>query len=322
MSKKAIIITAGIILALLTAGGWFWCEQSRWDSGRASVNQSEEPEQTQGLVWYKVPELGIEFQIKRAAVDELIYTYESYSANVPFGSAFFTAKGLVPRCKMGGVMIVHRFEGVPENYDANMLMGGELKQFDGFFIKFHGPQCALDESFRNWTDLFRGENQQLGGWIVGVLETMRKTSQQPAINKESAEEKRDLVWHRVPELGIEFQLEKVALEGLIYTYSSDPGVSFGGASFSTKKLSQIPGCEGGPLGTLTKLKGEPDDYKNSEYLVARNPRQFDGFFLIWSGPQAVCARSEHKEQFDAFFEEYTGTGLGSPGMLESIREIK
>ncbi len=318
-----------VIILLFALGGgilvWHDMRDAREEAAKKSAEQEsslKETGQGQGLVWYQVPELGIEFQIKKEAADELVYTYESYPKNVPFGSAFFTAKGLDPGCKMGGVMIVHRFEGVPENYDANMMMGGELKQFDGFFIKFYGPQCASDESFINWTERVRGENQQVDVWITGILETMRKTSQQPAMNKKSAGEKRDFVWYQIPELGIEFQIEKLGADELIYIYGSHPGVEFGGASFSTKKLSQIPGCEAasGPLGALTKLQGKPNDYKNPEYLMARSPRQFDGFFLIWSGPQAVCARPEYKEQFDAFFEEHTGAGLGSPEMLESIRE--
>lgn len=203
---------------------------AREEAAKKSV--ATEDEDGKNLVWYQVPELGIEFQIKKEAADERVYIYESYPKNVPFGSAFFTAKGLDPGCKMGGVMIVHRFEGVPANYDANMMMGGELKQFDGFFIKFYGPQCASDKSFINWTERVRGENPQVDVWITGILETMRKTSQQPAMNKKSAEQEsllketgqeQDLVWYQIPELGIRFKVTPDSRSDLKYTivYAAD-----------------------------------------------------------------------------------------------------
>ena len=159
---------------------------------------------------------------------------------------------------------------------------------------------------------------------AGALYLHGKVFLQQQENNEP-QQRGDLVWYQVPELGIEFQVTSQAADELIYAVSeSNSNDLSGGAAFSSKELAKIPGCEAsfGPLGTLTKLKGIPDDYKENEYLMARNPKQFDGFFVVWSGPQAVCAAEEHLDEFDSYFQNNHIFDRWSDIVFNTIRNIR
>jgi len=113
------------------------------------------------------------------------------------------------------------------------------------------------------------------------------------------------VYYYVPELGIKFPVKKVVKDDLIYKYRrlEDKAEVI---SFSSNTLSQIPYCgvEDSPLGVLVKLKGKPADYSDRVYYEARNPKQFNDFFIIYNGPQAVCASEDRIDELDKYFDEH------------------
>lgn len=169
-----------------------------------------------------------------------------------------------------------------------------------------------------------------GIWYWKSVNSVKKEAVQQLVEQQlsSKEENQEqnLVWYQVPELDMEFQVEKSVADELIYTYQAHSKVDFGGVLFSAKELSQVPGCRAnsGPLGALTKLKGKPSDYKDASYYLARNPKQFDGFFLYFEGPQAVCASIEHPDEYNEFkdfFKENPQFDAWSAVMFETMRRI-
>lgn len=98
-----------------------------------------------------------------------------------------------------------------------------------------------------------------------------------------------MVWYEIPELGIKFLVKQGIKESLIYKPTKNSSVVF-----STKELSKIYNCglnqsASVPLVLIEKIKGKPDDYEWKDYYMARHPKQFNGFFVIYNGPQSVYA---------------------------------
>ena len=224
-------------------------------------------------------------------------------------------------------MEIRRYAGTPNDYGftSNSL---NIKQFQGSFVVFDGPSlaCKDDKRFQTYWNNLAQSNQSSETWISLITGSMREVPvREPMLSLVDSIDNKNLVWYQVPELGIEFQVTSQAADELIYAVSESSSNDLsGGASFSSKELAKIPGCEAsfGPLGTLTKLKGIPDDYKENEYLMARNPKQFDGFFVVWSGPQAVCAAEEHLDEFDSYFQNNHIFDRWSDIVFNTIRNIR
>ena len=78
-------------------------------------------------------------------------------------------------------------------------------------------------------------------------------------------------------------------DDLIYKYNPSNDAVY----FSTKSLVAMDaGCSAadGPVGAIIKVKGK---FSDDEYYASHtNSKQFDGFFVDFSGPQATCALNE------------------------------
>lgn len=129
---------------------------------------------------------------------------------------------------------------------------------------------------------------------------------QPDVNKQSANavatcEIGNKVYFEIKELGVKFLVDKSIKDDLIYKYSGQDKYSMGAVMISAKSLiSMDAGCsaDNGPLGSLSKLKGKPNDSIYDTYYQNRadQVKQFNGFFLTASGPQAPCALNEKDVQ--------------------------
>lgn len=131
-----------------------------------------------------------------------------------------------------------------------------------------------------------------------------------------------LVWYEIPELGIKFKISGNIKNELIYSYRGNDD-SYGVVLFSSKKLSEIPGCDvdQGPLTSISKIKGIPTNYQDADYIIARKPRQFDGFFILHDGPQSVCASDNYIEEWKKYFEQYPEFEKWSANVLDTVIEI-
>lgn len=117
-----------------------------------------------------------------------------------------------------------------------------------------------------------------------------KEAQSEKTTKTAVCETEDKTYFEIKELGVKFLVSKDIKDDLIYKYDSKNG-----AYLSAKSLVSIDaGCsaENGPLGAISKIEGTPESVdKNAEYYLARKNaiKQFDGFFIFFEGPQAICA---------------------------------
>lgn len=112
----------------------------------------------------------------------------------------------------------------------------------------------------------------------------------------------EMVWYEIPELKIRFKVDKIVADDLIYKYEKINN-NLESISFSSNGLSAISGCgvENGPLGSFDKLKGKPSDYNDNVYYTSRNPKQYDKFFIIYNGPQSVCAVKDNMKNWEEYF---------------------
>lgn len=148
-------------------------------------------------------------------------------------------------------------------------------------------------------------------WERNDVDKREKTDvRQERARKEKSninQDKVELVWYNIPELKIKFEIDKVIADDLVYKYKGDSFTSKNGSVFfSSKKLSVIPGCgvSKGPLGALFKLSDKPNDYADKDYFLAREYRkQFNKFFVIYEGPQAVCASREDVKKWEKYFND-------------------
>lgn len=208
-----------VIIVLLALGGgilvWHDMRDAREEVTKKPAERQSSPKevgQTRDLVWYQIPELGIEFQVKKSVADELRYAYQRSIFGVNFLEMTFSTKKLsrIPDCKSRGLGTLTRLEGVPDDYDISVyLKTYKLRQMDGFFIVFGEPQiaCVLPEYEDAFDAIFK-ENPDLVGVLATAFETIRKI-QQPSDAEQAARETyqtQDLVWYQVPELGIRFKV--------------------------------------------------------------------------------------------------------------------
>ncbi len=116
----------------------------------------------------------------------------------------------------------------------------------------------------------------------------------------------NLVWYEIPELGIKIKADEEIIKELIYKYYPSEDDEYGTVMFTAKKLEKLyENCsaEFGPLGAISKIEGSPSNHKTrfENYFNSRKTKQFDGFFIYCSGPQALCTRE--LGQWEKFLEE-------------------
>ena len=76
------------------------------------------------------------------------------------------------------------------------------------------------------------------------------------------------------------------------------------AFFSTKTLNSASRyCEDGAGGAISKITGTPSNPASGDpvYYKGRmdSIKQFNGFFLLWTGPQATCTDNKHDLEVQA-----------------------
>lgn len=115
----------------------------------------------------------------------------------------------------------------------------------------------------------------------------------------------------VSELGFKIPISGSIADEVVYK------VDDSAAKFSTKTLNAASKhCESGG-GIISKISGTPDNPGdgNAEWYSARldNVKQFDGFFLFYSHPQAVCAKDYQDLQTKLI--EAIGMGLTEASLI-------
>jgi len=123
----------------------------------------------------------------------------------------------------------------------------------------------------------------------------------------------DLVYYKIPEMGIKFKVKKELAEELIYFVEDDVKLLFQGDNsdtglivyFSTKKLAEIDdycSAENGPLGSITRVNNDYEKYKGLDYYKGRPYKDFDNFFILYGGSQAPCTLIKNNEEWEKSFE--------------------
>lgn len=124
-------------------------------------------------------------------------------------------------------------------------------------------------------------------------------------SKETLEEQNEvdeenLVYYKIPELGIKFKIEKELADELIYYIEVAPDDSrFKYTRLSSKELSKLNEycqVEYGPMGTLVRVEGFPSDYDEPLKNIQRK-NFYDGgdFFVYFSSSQTPCMNQEEME---------------------------
>ncbi|TXH02422.1 MAG: hypothetical protein E6R05_04220 [Candidatus Moraniibacteriota bacterium] len=121
----------------------------------------------------------------------------------------------------------------------------------------------------------------------------------------------DEVWYNIPEWGVRMKLNKGFAEELIYSdgMMDDFGKSQDGIYFSTKNITQVASeCgpkRGGAFGVLYKRNGIAKEDAKDDFLLERDLQdrvvQFNGFYVGYAGPQALCAFIDHIDDFNTLW---------------------
>lgn len=133
----------------------------------------------------------------------------------------------------------------------------------------------------------------------------------------------NLVWYEIPELGISFKTDRELADDLVYFYPNkgkNASVTF--SSIKLEKLGADCGRESGPLGIISKIEGKVSDHNTNKwnYFDGKLTKQFNDFFIFYSGPQAICGNSP--EQWNNFFEENPKLRGWTTGAFDTIEIIK
>jgi hypothetical protein len=316
------------IAAILSVGAGYWCWNKNGDTNLTGVLQStrtdvSDNEEVAGesFGWYQVPELGIEFRVRKDVIDDLVYSYVVKSDSGVDGASFSTKKlSQVPGCEKQGIATITKMMGKPEDYEgADYLRARAPVQLGDFFVIVTAPQaiCALPGYEDQFETVYTEESRRFGGWSAIEFWSSRELGTISGVLPE-------LTWFQVPELGIEFLVSKKIADGLqAYVNRMEAGSHFGSVRFSSSIISGIPDCEAssGPLGAIARIKGKPTDYEDFEYYNARNPRQLSDSFVIWDGPQAICAGEEHLTEFNNLLGKLSVYRGWEKIALESVREL-
>lgn len=121
----------------------------------------------------------------------------------------------------------------------------------------------------------------------------------PLTNLDECQPKPNEVYYPVKELGVEILVDKTIADDLIYEFSAknpDDADDLGSVMFTTKSLvAKDSYCiaEYGPLGALSRIKGEPrEDLSTGFYYRTgreKELKQFAGCFFAISHPQSTCS---------------------------------
>ena len=128
--------------------------------------------------------------------------------------------------------------------------------------------------------------QQTQPAVQQTAPTSQSTTTQPAGNGCETGNK---VYFEIKELGIKFLVDSSIKNDLIYKFNSENNVAY----LSAKSLVAMDaGCtaENAPLAAISKTKGTPEIDDKVFYAARKDSiKQFNGFFVYFSGPQAPCA---------------------------------
>lgn len=136
------------------------------------------------------------------------------------------------------------------------------------------------------------------GWMfakkmqVPVIQTQLQSVNQ-SITQTSSVIPSSMSYIEVRELGFKIPIDSSIINDVNYKIK-DRTIAY----FSTKTLNNISKyCEDGAGGAISKVLGTPlkPTIGDPEYYKARmsNIKQFDGFFLFFSGPQAPCTKDNN-----------------------------
>ena len=165
-NKKTLTIGVSIVFVfLLVVGMGAWklknnreikvVEQAMQQQQGIQNQQAAESE----LVWYKVPELGVQFKVEKDMKDELIYNYkgENTATNLDgktagkvktIGFSTKTLANLDKNCssEKGALGYLEEWDGKSNQFDAIKNFKNGLKQFDSFVITYEDPQapCSIN----------------------------------------------------------------------------------------------------------------------------------------------------------------------------------
>jgi hypothetical protein len=162
---------------------------------------------------------------------------------------------------------------------------------------------AMGAGFWKWKSMQK-VSQQVQNQQQQVQQ--QNSNQQSVDNQQLQQIPEDqLVWYEIPELNIKFKVTKSVASELIYKIKNAKD-SYGYASFSSRKLSLIPGCaaSSGALSTFEKISGKPRDYSEKDYFLnGRLLKQFDNFFVMQDGRQDPCAMGDDSEKMKKYFKD-------------------
>jgi hypothetical protein len=163
MSRKNILLfTTAIFVLLLALGGWFWCEKKR--EGASEMSQEEVAKQ---MVWYPIPELGIQIELPKNIADEIVYKYterglaatvnEETSHGNTVKTVSFSSKKLLSidpencSAEQSPLGSVTRHEGRRPDVSSPWWYVSAT-QFEGFFVYYGSPQspCVFDDMHNSY----------------------------------------------------------------------------------------------------------------------------------------------------------------------------
>jgi len=153
--------------------------------------------------------------------------------------------------------------------------------------------------------------------------------QNEATNQEKPEttKEENLVYYKIPELGIKFKIEKELASELIYYIEVAPDDSrFVYLNFSSRELSKLGEycrAKHSPMGTLIKVEGSLSDYPDNIFIQNRKDRikEFGDFFVYFEGPQSACSWPENLETLNRYMP-LMRKSIGTPEKIKLIEKIE
>jgi len=119
---------------------------------------------------------------------------------------------------------------------------------------------------------------------------------------------KDIIWYEVPELEIKFPVNEELKEDLIYSLKEVSKHNRKVAYFSLKSIEnrgELCNVDDGPLGALAKVNGK---FKQGDFtygcIGGFLAKEFNDFFLCFSGPQAPTGCLGEKEETGWSINDY------------------
>lgn len=99
----------------------------------------------------------------------------------------------------------------------------------------------------------------------------------------------------VKELGFKIPVDASMVDDLTYIKMEGPAVIFSSKSLNAANKSCGDGASGPVISKIMGTPAKPSDGAGPEFYTSRmsDIKQFDGFFLIYHGPQDSCTLGEH-----------------------------